>query len=501
MDYPINILSIVEYATAYADAVCDKAFAGKTHIGGRELAQITPVKQLNAFLVKDVFDAWQQEASRLRSPYFDYEAPEVQERLNALMKVLSQHVRLDRQQLEPMLELAAIRTLRLAFRPSETIQQYLKQLDKRIPVDRLLLPQLKYLKMHPKFLQALQAKLADVDEIKRKSLLQEVEKLAASGHLFELPYRVMSQFSQTLPARIGQMVPTWADSEEDDELDQLLYAPPTTRGTEGAVPGFEDKEQHYEEEDYLYEGELALYAEEDTLSEEALIGEEERPISEADRLGLLREEELKDLAQAPAALPPTPEPAQPASDEAVIGNLFGRLQPEPKPEPEAPKVAQAHTPWSTPPPAEKPATPEPPQRQPEPPAPEPLPEPPAQQQAPATAEAEPQPSLLDKLRAAQAKEAEEEEAANSVYRNIAKAQSNYAKIKGTIPLNLKFRYLNELFQGDAAAFEQAIDLIDGSADYHTAVALVKEQYIRKYGWDFSNDTTREFLSMISRKFE
>ena len=108
-------------------------------------------------------------------------------------------------------------------------------------------------------------------------------------------------------------------------------------------------------------------------------------------------------------------------------------------------------------------------------------------------------SLLDKIRAT--KEEQEEERGNNLYSRMAKPTSTATKIKGTIPLNLKFRYLNDLFDGNNAVFEESIEVIDSSADYHTAVSLVKERYIRVYNWDLGEDTTREFLSMISRKFE
>lgn len=506
MDYPINLVPLLEYAVSYTEKICDKFFADKETITGKDLATLTPIKQINAFLVRAVFEAWQSEATQLKSPFFNYDSKEVKEKFNSLMQSLAMHVTIRRDDFESILEKAVIDTLRLTFRPAETLLQYLEKLDKQVPIDRLLKPQLKYLKLHPKFIKAIHQEFTDVDEVKRKKLLKIVEKMAKDGHLFDLPYETMKVFNQTLPIRIGEIVPTWSDSEEEDEHDAVLYAAPAvvTRGM-GAIEaetlqGFEEKTAHYEEEDYLPEDEdLAVFAEEDMLSEEEVMGDE-RPITEEDMKGLPPKDELEEIVNAT-----TVEfiEAPQTDGDTSIANLFGN-------EPSLSDIDTEETEDEEALPAiERVSFSQPKEPQPE------------NEEAPIHEEGiseekvietsspiagieegerdnDKPKSLLDKLQEAQE---EEEEEAKSAYSNIARPASNASKIKGTIPLNLKFRYLNELFDGNNAAFEEAIELIDESPDYHAAVAVVKDKYIRPYGWDLGEDTTREFLSMISRKFE
>jgi len=78
--------------------------------------------------------------------------------------------------------------------------------------------------------------------------------------------------------------------------------------------------------------------------------------------------------------------------------------------------------------------------------------------------------------------------------------SNKKQLKGNIPLNMKLRYKKELFGDDQTEFDNAIDLIDQCSDYHEAINLLKEKFVSKYSWDFSEESTREFLSMIDNNF-
>lgn len=525
MDYPIDIVAILEYADAYSEKICDQFFAEKEYVEGRDLKNITTVNQVNAFLVRAVFEAWKAEASQLHSPFFNYDNPTVKEHLNALMRALSGSVSISRDDFEPILEEAIINTIRLTFRPTETLLNYLKGLDKRVPIEKQLKPQLKYLRTHPQFLHKLTATLETEDTIKRKHLLKTVEKLAVNGHLFELPYGVMRQLNETLPVKISEFVPDWAIEGDDDDDDFTEYAAPMAVQSRGIgvdeaalADSFQEKLDHYNQEKYIPEDEEAAIAlEEDALSEEEWLGKDgERPITEADIKGYESDEVLQGKVEASANDPHIeasslsqekdspnkwnePVANTPAGhssedtiateddDDEIIDNLFDNeptledLDPSVK---ENPRVEKASIPTST-------------QEE----------EQPQEQNTPIEAKEEVEEQsqeavgndLHEKFKAQATQEAE-----GSLHEALAEKKEKQApriKIKGTIPLNLKFRFLNELFNGDANAFEEAIDTIDGTEDYHTAISVVKRQYMSKFDWDLGEDTTREFLSMVSRRYE
>ncbi|WP_448519118.1 hypothetical protein [Rhodoflexus sp.] len=69
-----------------------------------------------------------------------------------------------------------------------------------------------------------------------------------------------------------------------------------------------------------------------------------------------------------------------------------------------------------------------------------------------------------------------------------------------IPLNQRYKFINELFAGSTADFNDALTAIDACKDYHEAIMIVKNKYLPKYGWDFSKDEVKEFYELIGRKF-
>lgn len=101
------------------------------------------------------------------------------------------------------------------------------------------------------------------------------------------------------------------------------------------------------------------------------------------------------------------------------------------------------------------------------------------------------PSLNELLAQQQAKTP----SVSDMYKN-AKIQS----LNDFIPLNHRYKFINELFGGSTAEFNDAITTIDSCKDYHDAIMIVKEKYLPKYGWDFSKDEVKEFYELIGRKF-
>ncbi len=48
-----------------------------------EIIHLTPVQQVNYFVLKELFQRWKSEINQLKSPYFDYDNDEVQASLKA----------------------------------------------------------------------------------------------------------------------------------------------------------------------------------------------------------------------------------------------------------------------------------------------------------------------------------------------------------------------------------------------------------------------------------
>ena len=114
---------------------------------------VQEIKQVNLFVVKNLYDQWQRESDELRSPFFDYSSPEVKEAMQAFMNKLSHHISLDRKTYGELLEKSTEETLLLIFTPYDFYFRLLSEYDKdEIPVSYLSYV-LKYVKINPHILR------------------------------------------------------------------------------------------------------------------------------------------------------------------------------------------------------------------------------------------------------------------------------------------------------------------------------------------------------------
>ena len=117
MSYKINKPYIKEYSQEVSKLICDEVFQQHTHVDGKQLVNLTEIRQLNLFLVKKMYLRWQEEGAALHSPYFNYSAPEVRQTFNKLMNVLSKNISISRGDFEPFLASSLKETLYFLIDP------------------------------------------------------------------------------------------------------------------------------------------------------------------------------------------------------------------------------------------------------------------------------------------------------------------------------------------------------------------------------------------------
>lgn len=118
MTAQINGNYLEKYAISYAELVCDQFFSKRQFITGQEIIQLTPSSQVNFFIIKRLFEMWQEELSKLKgSPYFDYRDIAVHEALTQFMNVLSRRIKVERLHLEGIVVDAARDAIQVAADP------------------------------------------------------------------------------------------------------------------------------------------------------------------------------------------------------------------------------------------------------------------------------------------------------------------------------------------------------------------------------------------------
>ncbi len=73
-------------------------------------------------------------------------------------------------------------------------------------------------------------------------------------------------------------------------------------------------------------------------------------------------------------------------------------------------------------------------------------------------------------------------------------------LKKAIGINDRFVFINELFRGDEIMYERSIKTINGFSIYAEAQYWIERELKVKIGWDDSKISTKEFYSLVKRRF-
>jgi hypothetical protein len=146
--------------------------------------------------IKALFDKWQADNQRLRSPYFDFNDPEVQQALKTFMNTVSQHISIKREHFEPLLVDSVGETLVLILEP----QTFYKELMRDLPSFKFSLenirPLTKYIVINKDILPQIAEKLNGHKFVLANQAMTWLEETPLS---VENPDKYLAQFAEIIP--------------------------------------------------------------------------------------------------------------------------------------------------------------------------------------------------------------------------------------------------------------------------------------------------------------
>ncbi|WP_420580054.1 hypothetical protein [Reichenbachiella sp.] len=235
------------YSQSYAAKIAEEFFSQNDSISGQQIISITPVKQVNFFVLKVLFDEWQGEIKKFKSPYFDYKNEDVNQALKAFINTLSKNIRIEKQHLLPLLEKAVTSTLELLFEPAK---YYSKELSKSTSTDksRELKANSKYIKLHKPLFDDLLQRLGNESDF--NSAIQGA--IASYGDGQQEIEQTQNLFENTLPLNVIEQQETAEDLPMPEPLDELeeieLASPEESAYQEDINNEFEPIEEETESE-------------------------------------------------------------------------------------------------------------------------------------------------------------------------------------------------------------------------------------------------------------
>ncbi|MGE0770127.1 MAG: hypothetical protein AB7K37_00335 [Cyclobacteriaceae bacterium] len=207
MDEKISWKTVDQYSAGFAHRVADAYFSKKDQITGADILSLCEVKQVNLFVIKELFGAWQQETQKYKSPFFNYEAPEVKNALQNFQTVLSNHIAVGRDHFIPILQKAVNQTLYLVLDPYDYYSDSLERCGKdKVRLDKLR-NEIKYLKINRAPLERLAAKIEEEKTAPSANeafaLLDQI--LEEVGFTPEDVYPYINQFSTVLTLQLEKL--------------------------------------------------------------------------------------------------------------------------------------------------------------------------------------------------------------------------------------------------------------------------------------------------------
>lgn len=159
MDEKINLKAIEQYSDEFSEKMIGARFATRESITGQEILEFSEIKQINLFVIYELFRTWKQESVKNRSPYFDYDAPEVREAAASLMNALSNNIRIDKANFSALLGKATYNTLLLIVDPYDFFADLIEKHNEVVPSE--FAEHLRYVRINKAPLQRLLEKLRE----------------------------------------------------------------------------------------------------------------------------------------------------------------------------------------------------------------------------------------------------------------------------------------------------------------------------------------------------
>jgi len=82
------------------------------------------------------------------------------------------------------------------------------------------------------------------------------------------------------------------------------------------------------------------------------------------------------------------------------------------------------------------------------------------------------------------------------------SESPISNLSQVLGLNEKFYYINELFGGDAAKFNQAIDYLNTIGDFDKARLYMEQNFVEQLGWikKEKKNLAKDFIKLVRRRY-
>ena len=453
-EHKINHQFIENYSKNFSEKVVAEFFASRKAITGKDILTLTKSKQVNFLVIKTLFYQWQEETKKLESPFFDFKNDKVRKALVQFMNTLSQNIRVNQENFQPLLKNAIEDSIYLVFSP---LDFYLAEISQKHPTH---LPVkgfksiMKYIKVNPAPLQEF---ISALEDLGKERLEMDVALQMATDTFGGV---------ETAESDIRDFVEAVSNVEPFDLTEVFLPEEPIND-----PDPIEDEEPKFALDSFL---------------------EDTEPLEPEEEAIELTDDVAEDLSGNDSITPP----AYSKEIDKTVSDIMDEVSGEAKPEPPANEETVPEkmiTNFDDDDIDEFVDTKD---------------LPPVDLNAKGVVsnyeeEEEEEPAILNKNFAPnsvptlndQLKSDEEKE-------SIAGKMANekVQNIFSSISVNQRYMFTNELFGGNGDDFREAVYFVEDCESFDESVELLVQRYARPYKWDMNSVEVKELLKVVFRKF-
>lgn len=463
MQRKLNDSFIDQYCSRFSEKISTDFFTEKSTITGKEILSVSPSRQINFFILKTLFNSWQEEMKKLESPYFNFKDADVRKAMIAFMNTLSQKIEIDRNNFQPLLESATREMLVFLADPNTFLVNEFSQTSTAFISEKAAKTFLKYQKVFKEEFESFLGEHLDgpsavmFDQAKLVFDSAEWQQTAAFelSILDEFESISFEELYESEPVEQDESVFALDDEDSDFEAEvneeEIVIDEPEPQESDFISEDDEDLSDEEPADEDDVEGEADDLIAEDELEEE-IIEEEPEVTEESDDEFISEEaedEEIDDFSEEENVVDSNEDAheVEDSEDEFVAEEETEDDELEEEPEEEDESV--------------------------------PLNEKLSEGPSRIVNEQfeEPQVTIADQMQ-----------------------QAKVTSIMDAISINNRYMFTNELFDGDKEQFEEAVQIMENCQSFDDAVEILVQDYAKLRDWDMNSDEVKELLKVVFRKF-
>ncbi|MEO9483148.1 MAG: hypothetical protein ABJG47_06870 [Ekhidna sp.] len=441
MQKKLNEDFIDGYCEKFASKVTANFFKdGKDVITGKEILKVTPSKQVNFFVIKLLFRYWQEETKKLESPFFNYKHEEVRQAMIQFMNVLSQHIEINKEKFETLLNHAVKDTLYLAAMPQAYVEIDLDSRGVETIRDKSVEGTVKYLKIHKKEIQNF------LSDMKGLTIDDVVDELPEEFDDFDTTEAVTAECALLTDILEISAEKIFSDDPEMDEFDEDDLFEPGEEDLVESRPRPKKTAPDANEES----ANIEVNVEDEAMADEDIEDLNERKAPEVKKEEPEPEVEEKTEEPAVEAKPEENEESEEIDDVLEDSDVTEEQEEE---------------------------------------------EPKKEMRTPVMLEDEDKEDDFPEETINKQFESQEETVADHLDSN-----NKENGILQLISLNHRYMFIKELFRNDKHEFENALVELEDYGSFDESVEFLVQGYAKHNEWDMQSDEVKEFLKVLFRRF-